>query len=83
MVLNRGPMVQLELDCLVKNMGTAIEQARSTVNNLVDGTKTTPRAMTALAGVRQVAPVTVVNGGKAGCVLVSGQRLPRLEGVLT
>ena len=47
--------VQLEIDALVKNMGTAIEQATFNGDNLVDGTKTG-------AGNE----VTVTNGVKRG-----------------
>ena len=49
--------VQLEIDALVKNMGTAIEQATFNGDNLVDGTRmassTTPNAVTLVNGVKR------------------------------
>jgi flagellin len=49
--------VQLEIDALVKNMGTAIEQATFNGDNLVDGTKmddgTTDNSITLVNGVKR------------------------------
>ncbi len=49
--------VQLEIDALVENMGTAIEQATFNGDNLVDGTRmatsTTPNAVTLVNGVKR------------------------------
>jgi len=56
--------VQLEIDALVKNMGTAIEQATFNGDNLVDGTKTTLGVDDGAGGRTAGTPVTVVNGVK-------------------
>jgi flagellin len=49
--------VQLEIDALVENMGTAIEQATFNGDNLVDGTRmatsATPNAVTLVNGVKR------------------------------
>ncbi|HDY96775.1 hypothetical protein LCGC14_0173830 [marine sediment metagenome] len=54
--------VQLEIDALVKNMGTAIEQATFNGDNLVDGTKTAEGAE--VDSVLVTGSVTVTNGVK-------------------
>jgi len=57
--------VQMEIDALVKNMGTAIEQATFNGDNLVDGSKTTPDTVDAGGAVTAAGTqVTVVNGVK-------------------
>jgi flagellin len=58
--------VQLEIDALVENMGTAIEQATFNGDNLVDGTKTALGVDDGTGTGTRVAgtPVTVVNGVK-------------------
>ncbi|WP_323804194.1 flagellin [Sulfitobacter litoralis] len=58
--------VQLEIDALVKNMGTAIEQATFNGDNLVDGSKTTVEVIDEDTPANNVAgtQVTVVNGVK-------------------
>jgi len=56
--------VQLEIDALVENMGTAIEQATFNGDNLVDGSKTTLGVDDGAGGRTAGTPVTVVNGVK-------------------
>ena len=56
--------VQLEIAALVKNMGTAIEQATFNGDNLVDGTKTTLGVDDGAGGRTAGTPVTLVNGVK-------------------